>query len=125
MVELLDGWWYEVLQRLPGEHHGSFQPDDVLGLLARSGAPMIRWLHVWLDELDGPGAVHLAEAVIGGLSGPSWHGLDDERGQVLAWARTETVVNGLALIGATHLDGDTFSQVMDVLIPNGDGASNQ
>lgn len=117
LVEILDSWWFEVLQRLPGEHPPDYPPSEVLGLVARTGAPMVRWLHVWLDQLDGPAASYLAEAVIDGLSGSAWVGLDDERTQVLTWARSETVVNGLALIGATHLDDGTFHALMDRLIP--------
>jgi hypothetical protein len=119
LVEMLDAWWYEVLNRDPGEHHRNYQPDDVLGLLSRTEARMVRWLHVWLAEIDGPAAVHLASALLDGLDGPAWDGQDDARGQVLAWARSETVVNGLALIGTTHIDSDVMSRVLDRLLDNG------
>ena len=36
----------------------------VIGVLVGFGAPMVRWLGPWLDELDGPGAAHLATVVI-------------------------------------------------------------
>jgi len=118
LVEMLDAWWYDVLNRDPGEHHPDYQPDDVLGLLSRTEARMVRWLHVWLAGIDGPPAVHLANALLDGLNGPVWEGQDDARGQVLAWARTETVVNGLALIGTTHIESDVMSRVLDRLLDN-------
>ena len=34
----------------------------------------------------------------------------------MAWTRTEAVINGLALIGATHIDHDTISRVLDIVI---------
>ena len=49
-------------------------------------------------------------------------GRSDERRQVIAWTRTETVINGLTLIGATHIDGATMSRVLDVLILGEDRA---
>ena len=113
---LLDAWWIDVLQREPGEHPTGVAPEDVLGLVAHAEAPMVRWLHPWLESLDGPPAVHLATAIVDGFPAPTWAGRADERQQVMAWARTETVINGLALIGATHVDDDTMSRVLDVLI---------
>lgn len=115
-VELLDAWWFETLLRDPGEHHPLYQPDDVLGLLSRTRFRMVRWLQVWLLELDGPPAVHLASAIDSGLNGPAWDGQDDARSQVLAWARSETVVNGLALIGTTHVEPGLMSRVLDRLL---------
>lgn len=118
-VDLLDAWWFDVLQRDPGEHRPGIAPDDVLGLLAHTGPPMVRWLHPWLDALDGPPAVHLATAIVDGFPAPTWAGRSDERQQVMAWTRSETVINGLALIGATHIDGETMSRVLDILILGG------
>ncbi len=116
VLELLDAWWFDVLQRQPGEHRPGVAPEDVLGLLARIDVPMVRWLHPWLDSLDGPPAVHLAAAIIDGFPAPTWAGRSDERRQVIAWTRSEAVINGLALIGATHIDGDTMDRVLDILI---------
>lgn len=113
---LFDAWWIDVLQREPGEHRTGVAPEDVLGLVAHADAPMVRWLHPWLESLDGPPAVHLATAIVDGFPAPTWAGRADERQQVMAWARTETVINGLALIGATHIDDDTMSRVLDILI---------
>lgn len=48
--------------------------------------------------------------------GPAWHGKQDQATQVIAWAKTETVVSGLALIGATHLEPDVMSDLLDRLI---------
>jgi hypothetical protein len=115
-VEVLDAWWFETLLRHPGEHPPHHQPDDVLGLLSRTRFRMVRWLQVWLLELDGPPAVHLASAIDSGLNGPAWDGQDDARNQVLAWARTETIVNGLALIGTTHVESALMSRVLDRLV---------
>ena len=116
VAELLDAWWHDVLQREPGEHRPGIAPDDVLGLLAHAEPPMVRWLHPWLDALDGPAAVHLADAIVAGFPAPTWAGREDRRQQVMAWTRSETVINGLALIGATHIDGDVMSKVLDVVI---------
>ncbi len=116
MLDVLDAWWFDVLQRDSAEHHPGLRPDAVLGLLAHSPAPMVRWLHPWLDELDGPASTHLAEAVVAGFPSPTWAGREDERQQVMAWTRSETVVNGLTLVGATHIDSATMSRMLDVLI---------
>lgn len=116
IVDLLDAWWFDVLQRSPGEHRNGVGPEDVLGLLAHTEPPMVRWLHPWLDTLDGPPAIHLATAIVDGFPAPTWSGRTDRRQQVMAWTRTEAVINGLALIGATHIDGDTMSRVLDILI---------
>jgi hypothetical protein len=48
--------------------------------------------------------------------GPAWVGKGDQARQVVAWARTETVINGLALVGGTHLDAEALSDVLDRLI---------
>lgn len=116
MAGVLDAWWLQALRREPGEHHPDYPPSVVLGLVAGSGARMSRWLGVWIDELDGPGARHLADTILGGLSGPSWRGHDDEAQQVLGWARTEAVVNGVALVGAVHLEQEVASRLLDRLL---------
>jgi hypothetical protein len=115
----LDAWWLQTLKRPASEHGADYPAGVVLGVLVGFGAPMVRWLRPWLDELDGPGAAHLASVVIAGpegLSGPAWAGKDDEARQVLSWARTETVVNGFALVGGVHLDDGVLDQVLDRLI---------
>ncbi|MGI9597706.1 MAG: hypothetical protein ACR2QK_16200 [Acidimicrobiales bacterium] len=114
--EVLDAWWQETLVLSPGEHRQPFGPDVVLGILVGYDAPLVRWLDPWLVELDGPGASHLATAVLDGLDGPAWVGKVDQADQVIGWARTETVINGLTLIGGTHLDDDVLSDVLDRLI---------
>lgn len=117
--ESLDAWWWETLQRSPGEHLEPYRPEVVLGVLAAYDAPMVRWLGPWLAQLDGPGAQHLAAVVLGGpdgLSGPAWSGREDRARQVLAWAGTEPVVNGLTLIGGIHLDDGVLGAVLDRLI---------
>ena len=114
--EVLDAWWLETLMRSPGEHPAPFTPEVVLGVLVGYRAPMVRWLEPWLAELDGPGAAHLATVVVHGLDGPAWAGKRDQAQQVLGWARTETVINGLTLIGATHLEDGVLGDVLDRLI---------
>lgn len=119
VTETVDAWWAETLMRPPGEHLAPYDPSTVLGVVVGLGSPMVRWLGPWLEQLDGPGAAHLAAVVLGGpdgLSGPAWVGKEDEARQVLGWARTETVVNGLTLIGGTHLDEGVLSAVLDRLI---------
>lgn len=122
VLDVLDAWWFDVLQRPAGEHRPGIAPEDVLGLLAHTGEPMVRWLHPWLESLDGPPAVHLASAIVGGFPAPTWAGREDERQQAKAWTRSETVINGLALIGATHIDGETMSDVLDIVILGGSDA---
>lgn len=114
--EVLDAWWLETLMLEPGEHGPVYTPDVVLGVLAGYGAPLVRWLEPWLAQLDGPGALHLASVVLHGLDGPAWDGKADAASQVLGWTRTETVINGLTLIGGTHLEAGTLSDVLDRLI---------
>ncbi len=116
VAEALDAWWHQTLMTPPGEQPAPWTTDTVLGVLVGFGAPMVRWLEPWLAQLDGHGAAHLATVVLNGLDGPAWTGKTDQAGQVLAWARTETVVNGLTLIGGVHLDDDVLSDVLDALI---------
>lgn len=119
VYEALDAWWLQVLKREPTEQHEPYRPGTVLGVLCVTGAPLVRWLEPWLAELDGPGANHLARVVLEGrtgLSGPAWQGREDEAAQVLAWARSETVVNGLTLVGGVHLDDGVLSDVLDRLL---------
>lgn len=116
VLNVLDAWWLQALRREPGEHHLEYPPSVVLGLVAGTGARMSRWLGVWIDELDGPGARHLADTILGGLNGPSWQGKDDEAEQVLGWARTEAVVNGVALVGAVHLEPEVVGRLLDRLL---------
>ncbi len=117
VVAVFDAWWIQTLQADPIDHDTQAGASLVLGLLARSGEPMVRWLHVWLNSLDGVPARHLAEVVTGGLRGRQWDGRRDEADQVLAWAGTEAVVNGLALVGATHVDPDRLADALDRLLP--------
>lgn len=114
--EALDAWWQETLLLDVGEHRDPFTPDVVLGLLVGYRAPMPRWLEPWLDAIDGPGGGHLARVVVAGLDGPAWEGKADQAGQVMGWARTETVVNGLALIGAAQIEPELLSDALDRLI---------
>jgi hypothetical protein len=115
--DALDGWWVETLEREPGTHRPGYEPGAVLGMLVGYGAPMVRWLDPWLHQLDGPGARHLADLVLaGGPSGPTWTGHEDQALQVMGWARTETVINGLALVGGTHLPDGVLSDALDRLL---------
>jgi hypothetical protein len=116
LEEALDAWWEETLSLDVGEHRLPYTPDVVLGLLIGYGAPMVRWLDPWIDALDGPGSGHLARMVVDGLDGPAWVDKADEAGQVLGWARTETVVNGLALVGAAQVDDELLGRALDRLI---------
>lgn len=137
---VLDAWWTQSLQRDGGEQVPGYPPAVVLGLVARWPGSMGRWLGPWLDLLDGPGSRHLVDtlaaleltppdtaidaapswAVTAPLAVEAWRDLDDRRGQFLGWARGETVVNGLVLIGATHLNSDHYpellSDVLDLLL---------
>ncbi|MFW2383613.1 MAG: hypothetical protein ACN4GZ_17815 [Acidimicrobiales bacterium] len=107
-----DGWWLTTLMT----HPESANAGDVLGHLIHLGLPMVKWLSAWLDELDGPGAQHLANFLIEGSRHDGWNGRNDERRQVLAWARSDAVVNGLTMIGATHLEPGQMAHVLDRII---------
>jgi hypothetical protein len=117
--DVLDAWWLEVLMTEPGEHVAPFTPEVVLGVLAGFDAPMVRWFEPWIAELDGPGAVHLASMVVTGSDGlteTAWSSKRDQADQLFGWARTETVINGLALVGGTHLGDELLSETLDRLI---------
>ncbi len=119
--EVLDAWWYESLNLDVGEHRTNqlgqrFIPAVALGILAQysnhvagpHSTPMIRWLDVWMAALDGPAAIHLATAIVATpeeqqWAVEAWHGQADARQQFLAWARSEPILNGLTLIGGTHI----------------------
>ena len=116
LEEVLDAWWLEALMTEPADHRPPYSADVILGVIVGFGAPMVRWLEPWLAELDGPGAIHLGAMVLEGINGPAWAGKEDEAAQVLAWARTETVVNGLVMIGGTHLDEGVLGDLLDRLI---------
>lgn len=107
-----DAWWLTVLKSEPE----LISAGAVLGHLTHLGLPMVKWLRVWLDELDGPGARHLASFLIDGSDHDGWNGRSDERRQVLAWARSETVVNGLMMIGAAHLAPGQMAMILDKVI---------
>lgn len=107
-----NAWWLTSLMTEPE----FVNVGDVLGNLTHLGLPMVKWLSAWLDSLDGPGAQHLANFIIDGSSHPGWEGRDDERGQVLAWARSEAVVNGFMLIGGVHLEPGRMRQLLDRII---------
>lgn len=119
VTEVLDGWWRATLighPSRPGAH-------EVLVAQAAARREVRPLLDRWLDELDGAGAIHLAEVVrhdldptSGLLVHPGWAGLEDLSGQVVAWARSEPVIVGLTLIGGSHLDGDDLGQALDRLI---------
>ncbi|MEM9652782.1 MAG: hypothetical protein AAGA65_11845 [Actinomycetota bacterium] len=117
--EVLDAWWREVLMLEPGEHTEPYTPEVVLGILAGFDAPMVRWFEPWISELDGPGATHLASIVVAGpdrLDPDAWAAVPDRAGQLFGWARSETVINGLALVGATHVEDELLSDALDRLI---------
>lgn len=109
---VLDAWWATVCRVYP------FAPgvDEVLAGLACFDLPLVRWLHPWIEQFDGPGIEHLADLVLEGLHASAWADRPDARSQILGWTRTEPVVMGVALVGGTHLEHDRFSAVLDVLI---------
>lgn len=116
LESVLDSWWAEALNLDAGEQEAGYRAADVLGVIAGYDAPMVRWLEPWLVSLDGPGSVHLVDIVLDGLPGPAWADKPDEASQVFGWARTEPVINGLILIGATHVAPDRMSDALDRLI---------
>lgn len=110
--ELLDRWWATHLALEPGDPaiHG------VLAALVRLDQPVSRWLQPWLEDLDGPGARHLALLVRDQLTSARWNEVPDRRGQVLAWTRSEPVVMGLTLVGGVHLDPGQLGDALDRML---------
>ncbi len=112
LESVVDTWWRWV--------RGSVEPTMPIGLvlacLCRLGVPMVRWLGPWLDDLDGPAAVRLAEIAIGRLPEPEWAPIPDERSQILAWCRTEPVVVGLTVVGGVHLEEGQLSAALDQIL---------
>jgi hypothetical protein len=119
VTAVLDGWWRATLIGHPSRPAA----PDVLAAQARLRGEVRPLLDRWLNELDGAGAVHLAEVIrdhldpgVDRLVDPAWAGYEDLATQVAAWARSEAVVLGLTLVGGTHLDDDLLSQALDRLI---------
>lgn len=108
----LDTWW--TWNRTAIEP--TIAVGRVLACLSRVGAPQVRWLGPWLEDLDGPPARHLAEVIIGQLPEPEWDGLDDARSQILGWCRTEPVIIGLTIVGGIHLDEGQLSAALDLML---------
>jgi len=107
-----DAWWLTALRSEPD----TVNAGDVLGQLTHLGLPMVKWLTVWLDELDGLGSQHLAKFVIDGSDHRGWDGKRDEKEQVLAWARSEPVLNGIMMIGAAHLEAGQMAAILDKVV---------
>lgn len=117
VIGVLDSWWLTTLALDVAEQDpGSAAAGVVLGALAQTDEPLVRWLEPWLVDLDGPPARHLATVVLDGLSGDAWDLVPDKREQVLAWAASEPVVFGLTLIGGVHLEDGELSDVLDRLV---------
>lgn len=110
--DVVDTWWEWV--------RGSVEPTMSTGLvlacLCRLGVPLVRWLGPWLDDLDGPGALRLAEVVIDQLPEPEWESIPDQRSQILAWCRTEPVIVGLTVVGGVHLEDGQLSAALDLML---------
>lgn len=117
VIGVLDAWWRTTLA-LDVVEPGRSSPAAslVLGALAQTDEPLVRWLEPWLADLDGPSARHLAALVLDGLVGDAWDLVPDKREQVLAWAASEPVIFGLTLVGGVHLDDGQLSDVLDRLV---------
>ncbi len=112
IVRWADAWWLTVLRMVPEFSDAG----AALGQLVHLNLGMVKWLPVWLDELDGYGAEHLANFLIDGSDHPGWIGHDDERAQVRAWAQSDTVVNGFTMIGGVHLEPGRMIKVLDEIV---------
>ncbi len=110
--DVIDTWWLWTRTAIEPEHG----PGLVLACLCRLGVPQIRWLGVWLDDLDGPAAGHLAAVVTSQLQEPEWEGFDDERSRILGWCRTEPVIIGLTVVGGVHLEEGQLSAALDAML---------
>ncbi len=117
VIDVLDAWWHTTLALDEAEPGRDTPPASaVLGALAQTDEPLVRWLEPWLADLDGPSARHLAALVLDGLRGEAWDAVPDKREQVLAWAASEPVVFGLTLVGGVHLAEGELSDVFDRLL---------
>ncbi len=109
---VVDTWWAWV--------RTSVDPPLPVGLvlacLCRLAVPNVRWLGPWLDDLDGPAAVRLAEVAIDQLPQPEWQPIPDERDQILAWCRSESEVVGLTVVGGVHLEPGQLSDALDRIL---------
>ncbi len=119
LLGCFDAWWQTLL------HFHPYTPgvDVALAALAQFDEPLIRWLQPLLEGLDGPGAEHLADLVIGRLSSPGWDRRPDRRLQVLAWSGTEPVVLGLTLVGGVHLSDGRLGRALDRMLGSDDSTS--
>lgn len=117
VIEVLDAWWNTTLA-LDVVEPDRLSPaaSVVLGVLAQTDEPLVRWLEPWLVDLDGPSARHLAALVLDGLDGEAWDEVPDKREQVFAWTASEPVIFGLTLVGGTHLEDGVLSDVLDRLV---------
>ncbi len=112
-IELLaDTLWIEALTTHPSDPSA----DMLLGELTYLQLPMVRWLEPWIESLDGPGAQQLADAIIRPSNTRAWAGQRDARGQLEAWAASEPVVMGLAVVGGVHLNEGDFAELLDRLV---------
>ena len=113
-----DAWWQATLFQQDVEMGSSdFTIEDVLGILAGSPCQMQRWLRVWLEHFDGPGAQLFVDAVRAG-STPSavWTSKADEWVQYKTWCRAEATVLGLTMVGAAHVSADEISEALEHLV---------
>jgi hypothetical protein len=119
VVGVLDSWWVATLIGHPS------RPDVHEVLVAQTAArgAVRPLLDRWLTELDGPGAIHLAELVrddvdpvAGTLVHPGWGERPGAAREVVAWARSEPVVLGLTLVGGVHLEPGLLSEALDRLL---------
>lgn len=116
---VLDAWWLATLLGHPSRPPAA----EVLAAQARLRGEVRPLLDRWVDELDGAGAVHLAEFVVdeidpatGLVGGPPWSDVPDLGHQVVAWARSEAVILGLALVGGVHLEPGVLSEALDRMV---------
>lgn len=109
---LADALWKQTLTTHPSEPSA----DELLGQLIHLRLPMVRWLEPWLGLLDGPGAPQLADSVLRHNETDAWAAVPDARSQLEAWARSEPVVMGIAVVGGVHLDEGDFGALLDRLV---------
>ncbi len=112
IVRWADAFWLTALRMMPE----NADAGAALGQLVHLDLGMVKWLAVWLDELDGYGAEHLANFLIEGSDHPGWDGYEDERAQVRTWAQSDTVINGFTMIGGVHLPAGRMEQVLDEIV---------
>ena len=112
VFELVTLWWQASLGIYPSDPN----PSQVLASLARLPMPLSHWLDYWLRDLDEAQAAHIADLVLTGIDSDDWTAIPDQRGQVIAWLKSEPVAIGLTFVAGVHFEKGVLGQLLDRLV---------